>query len=195
MRLTVSEEILRKGLVAGAILSSLFLAGCGGGANPPAETSAPAPTEETSTAQSNRTGPVKLVDVADKCSIVTEQQAAKLGADQPAMQEESDGQTGCTYQKGKAGTPGWSAFVAADGESTFSEEVEASGQPTKTGEVAGYPVAGFDSGRGCVLVADVSDKGHLMVNIVWTSTADPGIDMCLQAEKFAEAAVQNLPSA
>lgn len=133
--------------------------------------------------------------MADKCSIVTEQQSTALGADQPARERESDGKPGCTYQKGKAGTTGWGAFVAVDGGSTFSAEVGRRGEPTKRGEVAGYPVAGFDSGRGCVLFADVSDQGYLLVNILRTSTADPGIDMCQQAEQFAAAAIQNLPSA
>ncbi|MFB9567852.1 DUF3558 domain-containing protein [Saccharopolyspora hordei] len=171
-------------------------AGCGGEASPPAgstDTAPPAP--ETSKPQSARTGPAKAVEVADKCSIVTEQQATALGADQPLRERDSNGQLGCTYQKGKAGTPGWSAFVAVDGGSTFTAEVEARNEPTKKGEVAGYPIAGYDSGRGCVLYADVSDQGYLIVNIARTSTADPGIDMCQQAEKFAEAAIQNLPNA
>ncbi|MDA3630218.1 DUF3558 domain-containing protein [Saccharopolyspora sp. WRP15-2] len=187
---------MRKGLAAGAVLASLFLAGCGGQASPPAE-SADAPTQsaETSTPKSARTAPAKSLEVADKCSIVTEQQATALGADQAPRARDSNGQAGCTYQKGKAGTTGWGAFVAASEGSTFNAEVESRGEATKKGEVAGYPTAGYDSGRGCVLFADVSDQGYLLVNILRTSTDDPGVDMCQQAEKFAEAAIQNLPNA
>ncbi len=191
---------MRNGLAIGAVLASVVLAGCGSastGAPKPGEPGPgqPAPTQ----AKSARTAPAKSAEIADKCSIVTEQQWRELGADQQPKQRESNGRLGCQYQKGAAGTPGWGMFVAVDNRSTYGELLasggDTGGQPTKTGEIAGYPTASFTSDIGCVLLADVSDKGYLIVNGGKLSTVDPGVDLCQQAEKVAQAAVQNLPNA
>ncbi|WP_168584550.1 DUF3558 domain-containing protein [Saccharopolyspora sp. ASAGF58] len=188
---------MRKSLAAGAVLASLFLAGCsaGGGSTPPSTGDATATqATESSKPASARTAPAKSLDVTDSCSLVTEQQAKALGVDQPLKVRDEDGLVGCDYQRGEAGALGWGAHVAI-GKTTFSYEVDSRDEATKMTDIEGYPLAEYDSGLGCVLFADVSDSGHLMVNILRTSPDDPGIDMCQQAEKFAEAAIKNFPNA
>ncbi|MGW5647162.1 DUF3558 domain-containing protein [Saccharopolyspora sp. NPDC003752] len=188
----------RKALVAGAALLGLFLAGCGSPAeNPPSETQGATeqPTSAREPSTPPRTGPAKAVEITDKCSIVTESQWNSLGADQEPRERTSNELPGCQYQKGKAGTAGWGVFVAVSGKGSFDEEVGKRRDPNKTADLGGYPVVAYQESTGCVLYANISDKGFLISNIAKTGTVDPGIDMCQQAEKFAEAAIQNLPNA
>lgn len=186
----------RKAFVAGVALLGLVAAGCGGS---PEEAPTP-PTEagqQTSAEPpaSSRTGPVKATDIADKCSIVPEDQSTALGADQAPRQRESNGTPGCTYQKGEAGTPGWSVFVAVAGDGTYQDEVAMREAPTSTAEVEGYPTSTYGDSDGCVVLADVSDQGYLLSNVVNTGLDAPGVDLCQKAEEFAKAAIQNLPNA
>lgn len=136
------------------------------------------------------------MNVADKCSIVTQQQWQALGADQTPRARVSLGQSGCNYAKGQAGTTGWTVFVAASPGTTFQQESSQRGQPTHSGTFdGGYPYSDYAVTTGCVLFADVSDQGHLIANVARNSPDDPGVDLCQQAEKFAQAAVQSLPNA
>lgn len=197
-RAASTEALLRKGFAASVVALGLLAAGCGAGAQTPQPTTggqaAPAPT--STAAGPKRTGPAKSLTVADKCSLVPQQQWQGLGADQTPRARDSNGQSGCTYQKGAAGTTGWSVFVAAAPGTTFQQEVEQRGQPAASGELGGgYPFAEFPVATGCVLFADVSDQGHLIANIARNSPDDPGVDLCQQAQKFAQAAVQSLPNA
>ncbi|WP_344682291.1 DUF3558 domain-containing protein [Saccharopolyspora taberi] len=174
---------------------STVLAGCGGGSGeqtPPAGQTPPATTQASA-----RTGPAKAVEIADKCSIVTESQWKAIGADQQPAEETSNGKAGCTYQMGQAGTKGWGAFVAVTGEHPYAEEIgQKSQEPVKTGDLAGYPMSAFkNSDDGCIVYADVADNGYLTANITKLSPEDPGVDLCQVAEQLTEAAVQNLPNA
>lgn len=86
--------------------------------------------------------------------------------------------------------------MAASPGTTFQQEADQRAQPTNSGVLdGGYPFAGYAVATGCVLFADVSDQGHLIANIARNSPDSPGFDFCQQAEKFAQAAVQNLPNA
>jgi hypothetical protein len=128
---------------------------------------------------------------------VTQQQWQTLGADQTPRARVSNGQSGCNYGKGQAGTSGsWSIFVAASPGTTFQQEAGQRATPTHSGQLdGGYPFADYSLVTGCVLFADVSDQGHLIANIGRNSPDSPGFDLCQQAEKFAQAAIQNLPNA
>jgi hypothetical protein len=192
--MALEEQIVGKGLAASAVLVGLLAAGCASGNGQPLPTTGAAPPPAPTADQPKRTAPAKSLQLADKCSIVSEQQWRALGADQPPRARNSNGQDGCNYGKGKFGTTGWSIFVAAAGGTTFQQEAAQRGQPTKASIVAGYPVAEYSTGNGCVLFADISDQGHLIANIINNSTDNPGVDLCQQAEKFAQAAVQNLPN-
>ncbi|WP_190822903.1 DUF3558 domain-containing protein [Saccharopolyspora pogona] len=198
LQIASAEEDLRKVFVAGSIIFGLVLTGCGG--NPEnttpggdATSEKPTATEESPTPP--RSGPAKATDVAEKCSIVPESVSQGEGADQAPRELESNGRMGCKYQKGKAGTPGWSVFVAVSGQTSYDAEVGKRVQPTKTADLGGYPGVEYQDGTGCVLYADISDNGFLIANAGKTGTADPGVDLCQQAEKFAQAAIQNLPDA
>ncbi|MFI0466077.1 DUF3558 domain-containing protein [Saccharopolyspora sp. 5N102] len=188
----------RKALMVGAALLGLVLAGCGGPAEDPPSDGQETTGQSTATQEPvtpPRTGPAKAAEIASKCSIVAESQWKSLGADEEPRERTSNGLAGCQYQKGKAGTAGWGVFVAVSGNASFDEEVGKRRDPNKIADLAGYPAAAYQESTGCVLYVNISDKGFLISNIAKTSTADPGVDMCQQAEKFAEAAIQNLPNA
>lgn len=184
----------RKALVAGIALIGSVLAGCGG-----TEASPPPPQEEpeapTQPSTPPRTGPAKSVDVADKCAIVAESQWRALGADQAPRARDSNGVPGCNFQKGLAGDTGWTAFVAANGARSYGEELERRTSPTASVDLGGYPATTFQGTTGCIVIADIADKGYLLVNAGKTSPDDPGVDLCEQGKKFAEAAIQTLPNA
>jgi hypothetical protein len=186
--------LTRKALAVGAALFSLLVAGCSGGTETPpstGETTGQAATTQQS-ATPPRTGPAKATEVADKCSIVSESQSQSLGADQAPRQRDSNGRAGCQYQKGEAGK-GWGVFVAANGATTFAEEVGKRRAPTKTSDLGGYPAVAYQENTGCVVYVDISDSGFLISNLV--NTGSDTVDACGQAEKFAQAALQNLPNA
>lgn len=189
---------MRKRLVAGLGLVSLLVAGCGDGgalsspkeSSPPS--SAPAPTSEV---KSQRSAPAKAVSIPDKCAIIAEPQHQELGVDQQPMPGESSGMKGCKYRSGELGSTGWTAFVAASSQRTYQEEIERRAEPDRSSDVAGYPFSSYEKPVGCLLFADVSDDGVLVVNLLQNGPDDPGVDLCDQAEKAAEAAVKNLPDA
>lgn len=184
---------MRKGLAAGALLTSLVLAGCsssGGATDPgtsaPAEPPAPKPT-------SARTAPAKSLNVPDACAVVTAEQAKALGADQAPRPQELHGTAGCDYQAGEAGTSaGWTSFVAADKSQTL-QDFSAGMTDVQSVEVAGYPAGQIGTNAtNCILVLDVSDEGSLLIETLSrTGTPNP----CDLSKQVAEAAVQNLPSA
>lgn len=184
----------RKALVAGLALLGFAAAGCGGGS---AETPAPEPpaSETAAPPSTPRTGPAKATDIPDKCAIVSEAQWQSLGADQKPRQRDSNGRTGCQYQKGEAGRPGWAAFIAVTGERSYDEELQRRVDPTGTADLGGYPATEYRTTGGCLLVVNVSDKGFLLVNAGPTGPEDPGLDLCQQAQQFGQAAIQNLPNA
>ncbi|GAA4848384.1 hypothetical protein GCM10025787_33830 [Saccharopolyspora rosea] len=195
---SVEEMLRRKALAAVAVLAGLAVTSCGGGGaaepsvgheTPGQATGAPKP------ATPPRTGPAKATALADKCAVVTEEQWRELGADKAPRERTSNGKPGCQYQKGDAGAQGWGVFVAVSDQTSFEEQVQKRSAPTKTTDLGGYPAAEYQSKLGCVLFAGVSDRGFVISNALSTSTADPGVDMCQQAEKFAQAAIQNLPNA
>ncbi|MCI2423925.1 DUF3558 domain-containing protein [Saccharopolyspora sp. K220] len=191
---SVEEMLRRKVLAVGAALFSLLVAGCGGGTETPPSTGET--TEQAATTQQAatppRTGPAKATEVADKCSLVSESQSQSLGADQTPRERDSNGRPGCQYQKGEAGA-GWSVFVAASGETTFAQEVGKRRAPNKTSDLGGYPTVAYEETTGCVVYVDISDSGFLISNLAITGSDT--IDSCGQAEKFAEAALHNLPNA
>jgi hypothetical protein len=188
--------VKRKALVAGVAMLGFVAAACGG---TPEESPTP-PTQaggETSAGQqsSARSAPAKSIDVADKCSIVTEQQWRGLGSVLPPRERVSNGNPGCQYQASEAGTTGWGAFVAAANDGTYGDQLAMNEAPTATAELDGYPAAIFKESSGCIIYADVADQGYLFVNILQTSPEDPGVDLCQKGQDFAKAAIQNLPNA
>ncbi|WP_249125098.1 DUF3558 domain-containing protein [Saccharopolyspora erythraea] len=181
----------------GSVAASLVLAGCGGSTEGQTPPGGQVPSATASEGQgAPRTGPAKAVEIADKCSVVSESQWKAAGADQKPRERTSNDKPGCQYQKGMAGTPGWGAFVAVSGGASYAQTIgETAREPVKVGDVAGYPVTEFKIGDGCVLYADVADNGFLIANVTKLSPEDPGADLCQVAERFTEAAVQNLPNA
>ncbi|WP_461153944.1 DUF3558 domain-containing protein [Saccharopolyspora tripterygii] len=177
-----------------ALIGFAAVSGCGGGS---AETPAPEPPASETPAQppTPRAGPAKATEIADKCAIVTEEQWKSLGTDQKPRQRDSNGRTGCQYQKGEAGAPGWGAFVAVSGERSYDEEIQRRVEPTGTADLGGYPATEYRTSGGCLLVANISDKGFLLVNSVPTGAQDPGVDLCQQVRQFGQTAIQNLPNA
>ncbi|SDJ95843.1 Protein of unknown function [Actinopolyspora mzabensis] len=196
MRNTVTTGI---SLAAGLLL----LAGCSGGqtgqaAQETTDTGTSAPTSTSGGAGVSlpeRTAPAKSLDIADPCTVITKQQALKLGTDRTPYPRTSEGQQGCSYQKGKAGSnSGWRVFVAPDFERTISEAIETHPGGEKT-EINNYPAyAANISGIGCYIAVDVAEDGFLLVN----GQVRPGEnrpDPCPIFTKFAEAAIKNLPEA
>ncbi|MEV0054190.1 DUF3558 domain-containing protein [Saccharopolyspora shandongensis] len=186
------EEILRKGLAVSAVLASVLLAGCsggGGGTTPPTATSA---ASEPTTSQSARTAPAKSLDVADRCSIVSQDQAKQLGADQEPRERESNGKPGCNYDLGTSGG-GFMVFVAADKKQTMQKFADSRKSSVEMTEVGGYPAAQVLVDKSsCLLALDVSDQGSLYVNgLVPSGSLNP----CDLSKQFAEAAIKNLPNA
>ncbi|MEV0696611.1 DUF3558 domain-containing protein [Saccharopolyspora sp. NPDC050389] len=186
------ESIVRKGLAVGAVLISVLVAGCGGGAEtpePPAETNS---SSEPTATQSARTAPVKSLDVSDQCSLVAETRAKSFGADQAAEPGESNGKKGCDYMKGVSGG-GFIVFVSADKSQTMQKFADARKSKTQMIEVGGYPAAQVPVDQAsCLLALDVSDQGSLYINTLVPSGSPNPCDL---SKQFAEAALQNLPDA
>ena len=181
--------------LVGVLLAGLVTAGCGSSGGSP-EAGAPAPQPVDDAPKSDRKAPAKTTDIADKCGVLTQQQQQEFGFTEPPEQDESNGNQGCQYQAGELGHPGWGAFVAVSGKSSFDKEVKKHGSAgAEKKELAGYPVAEVKSSSGCVLYADVADKGYLISNLGENSATRSGIDLCQQAEKVTEAALQNVPNA
>ena len=83
-----------------------------------------------------------------------------------------------------------------DGSSTFDKQVKKRGSKAEMKEIAGYPAAVVRSGAGgCMIFTDSSDEGFLFTNLIQNSEADAPVDLCQQAEKVTEAALQNVPNA
>lgn len=187
------EEILRKGLALGAVLASLFLAGCGGGADEtrPTEEQTAAP-ETSASSQSGRTSPAKSLDLADQCAIIAGDQAKQLGADQEPRAVESNGIPGCRYNMGASGG-GFMVFVGVDKSKTMQQFADARKSSVEMTDISGYPTAQLGTNKtNCTLSLDVADKGSLFVNGL-VSSGDP--NPCELSKRFAEAALQNLPGA
>lgn len=181
---------MRKGLAAGvAVLASLALGGCsgsaeqGGGAPPQAP---PAPAKQA------RSGPAKSLNLPNNCSIVTQDQARQLGADQQPRERTSNGTPGCSYDQGSSGG-GFLVFVAADKQHTMQQFADARRSSAKPTDVGGYPAVQVGTNAtNCLVSVDVADQGSLYINtVVPHGTPQP----CELSMQFAQAAVQNLPNA
>lgn len=160
-----------------AALTVVALTGCGGNADSAGDSS-------------DNTASGKALDVQDNCSLLTEQQRTELELVRPPEERESNGKPGCQYQSAEMG--GWGAFVAADPSRT-KKDFTVTASEVEDIRIAGFPTAKVDNGSGCMLVVGVSTEGSLFVQ---TSTAmGTATGTCPQAEKVAEAAVQNLPDA
>lgn len=183
---------MRKRLI-GVLLAGLVVAGCGSSGSAP-EAGAPAPQPVDDAPKSDRKAPAKTTDIADKCSVLTQQQQQELGTTRPPEETESNGRQGCAYQHGKAGAPGWNAFIAVHDKSSFAKEVKRHSDLERS-ELVGYPIAKYEENTGCVLYADVADKGFMITNVGENSATRSGLDICQQAEKVTEMALQNIPNA
>ncbi|SFD98609.1 Protein of unknown function [Actinopolyspora alba] len=193
---------MRNTLTTGISLAAglLLLAGCSGGqtgqaAQDTTETGTSAPSSASEVILPERTAPAKSLDLSDPCTIVTKQQATKLGVDQPLREDKSAGNSGCYYKKGEAGSDsGWGAFIAPDFERTISEAIETHPGGEKT-EIRDYPAyAANVSGIGCYIAVDVAEDGFLLVN-GQVRPAENRPDPCPIFTEFAEAAIKNLPNA
>ncbi|MDA3650187.1 DUF3558 domain-containing protein [Saccharopolyspora indica] len=184
---------MRKGLALGAVLASLFLAGCGGGTGETGPSSEQSAAPETSaSSQPERTSPPKSLDLADQCAIITGDQAKQLGADQEPRAVESSGVPGCRYNLGASGG-GFMVFVGADKSQTMQQFADARKSSIEMTDISGYPTAQLGTNKtNCTLSVDVSDQGSLFVNAL-VSSGDP--NPCDLSKRFAEAALQNLPGA
>ncbi|MER7014145.1 DUF3558 domain-containing protein [Saccharopolyspora sp. NPDC000359] len=195
-------EALRKALAVSSLALALVVAGCG--SNPSDSTgggdatSGQEMTESSATSKPSgppRTGPAKVTDVADKCSIVNQPQWQSEGADQAPRELELNDRLGCKYQQGQAGSAGWSVFVAVNGESSYDEEVSKLTQSTAAVDLGGYPAVKYELATNCILYANISDQGLLVANAGRNSSSATDVNLCERAEKFAQLAIQNLPDA
>lgn len=183
---------MRKGLTASVVFASVVLAGCsGGGASTEPPSSAPA--EPPAPPSSSRTAPAKSLQVADPCGVLTPEQQQSLGVNSPPEPDQEEGQPGCAYLAGDAGTQsGWNVFVSVTNKQTLQQFVEqhTTAQPTT---VAGYPAANtVINNRNCTVAVDVSDQGSVIVNGL---SRDPAVSGCDAVKKVAEVVVPNLPNA
>ncbi|NYH80550.1 hypothetical protein FHR84_003916 [Actinopolyspora biskrensis] len=195
MRKTVTTGI---SLFAGLLL----LAGCGGQTDQSAQdttnTETISSTNTNSTSEADfpkRTAPAKSITMEDHCSIITEQKASKLGVDQPPEESSSKGRTGCHYRKGEPGTrSGWAVFVGLDPDTTTKKF--ASKRSGDIQSIDGYPVFQTKKPYGCVISADLSDKGSLFVNGAGRDLTNKANNPhCKFFSKFAKSAIENLPNA
>ncbi|WP_083921553.1 DUF3558 domain-containing protein [Actinopolyspora halophila] len=193
MRNTVTTGI---SLFAGILL----LAGCGGQTDQSAQDTTNTGTN-TSTSTNNasgvdlpeRTAPAKSLKLDSPCSIITEQQANKLGVDQPIEARTSNGKRGCDYQKGKAGSDGgWAMFIATDPSRT-TQEFAGKRPSGKSTEISDYPTYQVEKQYGCLVAVDIADSGSLFINGAVRLQTRP--ESCSVVNKFAEAALKNLKSA
>jgi hypothetical protein len=180
---------VHKGLAAGVVLIALLAAGCGSGKGAPGPES-PAPSAPSPN-QPKRSASAKSLQLADKCSVVTSAQAGSLGADQPPRPRDSNGKPGCDYDQGAA-SAGFAVFVAADTSQTMEKFASMRSQSAQHFDLSGYPAARVAVGTtNCLLAVDVSDQGSLYINtLVPSGNPNP----CDLSQKFAQAAVQNLPN-
>ncbi|WP_438388254.1 DUF3558 family protein [Actinopolyspora saharensis] len=195
MRNTVTTGI---SLLAGILL----LAGCGNQSGQSAQDSADTRTS-SSTSTSNasgvdlpeRTAPAKSLTLEDHCSIITEQKASELGADQPPEESSSKGRKGCHYRKGEPGTrSGWTVFVGLDSDTTTKKFASKRSGEFKT--INGYPIFQMNKPYGCVISVDLSNRGSLFVNGVGRDlTNKENNPHCKFFSKFAKTAIENLPNA
>ncbi|GAB3551088.1 hypothetical protein J2S53_000953 [Actinopolyspora lacussalsi] len=191
---------MRNTLTTGISLAAglLLLVGCGGGqtgqaAQDTTETGTSAPSSTSGVSLPERTAPAKSLDLSEPCDIITQQQATKLGVDQPLEKKELNSKQGCDYKKGKSGSDGgWAMFVAADPSRTAQEFASArpSGEST---EIAGYPAYEVEKQYGCMVAVDVTNSGSLFVNGSVRLQTRP--EACSVTIEFAEAAIKNLPNA
>lgn len=190
-QLAWEESIVRKGLAVSAVLISVLVAACGGGAETPAHPVETNRSAEPTPSQSARTAPAKSLEVSDQCSLVTQAEAESLGADQAAKPGESNGKQGCDYMKGESGG-GFIMFVAADKARTMQKFADERKSKAQMIDVGGYPAAQVEVDQAsCLLAVDVSDQGSLFINSL-VPHGDP--KPCDLAKQFAESAIQNLPN-
>lgn len=183
---------MRKGLGVGLALAGLVMGGCSSPGEPapvpePPEAAVPS---EVAPVSSARTSPVKSLDLAEPCVIVTFDQAKHLGADQEPEPGESNGKPGCDYLQGEAGG-GFMIFVAADRSETMQKFAEKRSR-ARIVDIGGYPTAEIGDETSCLHSVDVSDQGALFLN---TLVSDGKNVPCELSRRFAEAALQNLPNA
>lgn len=182
---------MRKALAVGAFLASAVLAGCsgqeGGDAPPTSDNATPAVKP-----QPHRAAPTKSLDVAEPCSVVSQDQAKSLGADQPPEPGDSNGKPGCDYLQGASGG-GFMVFISADKSQTMQKFADARRSSAQMLDVGGYPAAQVGTNKtNCLLSLDVSDQGSLYINTL-VPHGDP--NPCELSKQFAQAAIQNLPNA
>lgn len=165
----------------------LLAVGCGGGTEVQ-----PRPSASESPESVSRVGPAKVTEVAEKCAVVAEDQWRGLGADQPPRPRDVNGTPGCEYQKSSTGEPGWSVFVAVTGDVSYKAELKRRAEPTGSSDIRGYPGKTFRNGTDCSLIADISDRGFLMVNGT-KAVPERRVDPCVLAEQVGGMTVMNLP--
>lgn len=184
-----------KGLVVVAAVVGVALAGCSGGGTDQSPQPQPQSGPPPAPAVPARTAPAKSLDVADKCSLVPAQEARQLGADQPPIPADANGQPGCRYRAGMAGSGGWAVNVAPDATKTMAQFQQNYRSQAKPTTIDGYPAVVVQPvPQNCYIALDVSDHGLLLTG----GQARPGgqpADPCQKATEFAQAALKNLPNA
>lgn len=80
-------------------------------------------------------------------------------------------------------------------QSSFDKQVKMYGSNAKKIEVAGYPAIEIRDKTGCIVDTDVADDGFSIANLRETSMTNSGLDLCQQAQKVTESALQNVPNA
>lgn len=170
----------------------LVAAGCGGGPEV-----APRPPEQPSASESpvssTRLGPAKVTEVAEKCAIIEEDLVRELGVSQPPRERDVNRMPGCEYRGSSAGEREWSAFVALNGDVSYKAELNRRPEPTGLADLQGYPGKTFRNGTECTLIADISDRGFLMVNGSVAGPDDRRPDACVIAEQVGGLTVRYLP--
>ena len=193
-RLLPSKGATVRKRMVGVLLVGLVVAGCGSSGGSP-EVGGPPPQPAPKPPESARKGPVKATDIPDKCGIISQQQQQQIGFTKPPRERTSNGKPGCQYQAGELGHPGWGAFVAVSNQSSFDKQVKMYGSNAKKIEVAGYPAIEIRDKTGCIVDTDVADDGFSIANLRETSMTNSGLDLCQQAQKVTESALQNVPNA
>lgn len=75
---------------------------------------------------------------------------------------------------------------------SYQAELKRRAEPTGSSDIRGYPGKTFRNGTDCSLIADISDRGFLMVN--GTKAVPEGhVDPCVLAEQVGGMTVMNLP--
>lgn len=185
---------MRKRLV-GVLLAGLVVAGCGTSGGSPREGGQDAPPPAPKPPEPARKAPAKATAIPDKCAILTQQQQQEFGLDYPPEARESNGDPGCVYQAGELGRPGWNGFVGVSSQTTFGKQAKRHRSNAQQIDVAGYPAIAVRDTTGCIVYADISDNGFSIANLSENSMQRSGLDLCQQAKKVTEAALQNVPNA